>query len=57
MFQEGALDQAMMDALANNRVDFVKLLIENGVNMNKWLTIERLEELYNVVSSKTTVCF
>ncbi len=48
--QEGALDQAMMDALVNDRVDFVKLLLENGVSMQKWLTIPRLEELYNIVS-------
>jgi len=47
--QEGTLDQAMMDALVNDRVEFVKLLLENGVNMQKWLTIDRLEELYNIV--------
>ena len=40
----------MMDALVNDRVDFVKLLLENGVSMQKWLTIPRLEELYNIVS-------
>lgn len=40
----------MMDALVLDRVDFVKLLIENGVNMNHFLTIPRLEELYNTVS-------
>ena len=39
-----------MDALVNDRVDFVKLLLENGVSMQKWLTIPRLEELYNIVS-------
>ena len=39
----------MMDALVNDRVEFVKLLLENGVNMQKWLTIDRLEELYNTV--------
>ena len=39
-----------MDALVNDRVDFVKLLLENGVSMQKWLTISRLEELYNIVS-------
>jgi len=38
-----------MDALINDRVEFVKLLLENGVNMQKWLTIDRLEELYNTV--------
>uniref|UniRef100_A0AAQ6IU29 Transient receptor potential cation channel, subfamily M, member 1a n=1 Tax=Anabas testudineus TaxID=64144 RepID=A0AAQ6IU29_ANATE len=42
-----SLEQAMMDALVMDRVDFVKLLIENGVNMHHFLTIPRLEELYN----------
>ncbi|OCT87006.1 hypothetical protein XELAEV_18020697mg [Xenopus laevis] len=42
-----SLEQAMMDALVLDRVDFVKLLIENGVNMQHFLTIPRLEELYN----------
>ena len=40
----------MMDALVNDRVDFVKLLLENGVSMHKWLNLNRLEELYNKVS-------
>lgn len=39
----------MMDALINDRVDFVKLLLENGVSMHTFLTIPRLEELYNTV--------
>ncbi|XP_023800603.1 transient receptor potential cation channel subfamily M member 6 isoform X2 [Cyanistes caeruleus] len=43
----GALEQAMLDALVMDRVDFVKLLIEYGVNMHRFLTISRLEELYN----------
>ncbi|KAI8499346.1 Transient receptor putative cation channel sub M member 3, partial [Branchiostoma belcheri] len=43
----GSLEQAMMDALVNDRVDFVQLLLENGVSMQKFLTIARLEELYN----------
>ncbi|KAM9765031.1 transient receptor potential cation channel subfamily M member 7 isoform 2-T2 [Menidia menidia] len=42
-----SLEQAMLDALVMDRVDFVKLLIENGVNMHRFLTINRLEELYN----------
>lgn len=41
----------MLDALVLDRVDFVKLLIENGVNMQHFLTIPRLEELYNTVSA------
>ncbi|XP_052279179.1 transient receptor potential cation channel subfamily M member 3-like isoform X3 [Dreissena polymorpha] len=44
---QGSLEQAMMDALINDRVDFVKLLLENGVHMQSFLTIPRLEELYN----------
>uniref|UniRef100_A0A8C9FZR1 Transient receptor potential cation channel subfamily M member 6 n=1 Tax=Pavo cristatus TaxID=9049 RepID=A0A8C9FZR1_PAVCR len=43
----GALEQAMLDALVMDRVDFVNLLIEHGVNMHRFLTISRLEELYN----------
>ncbi|XP_011879175.1 PREDICTED: transient receptor potential cation channel trpm isoform X3 [Vollenhovia emeryi] len=43
----GALDQAMMQALQHDRIDFVKLLLENGVSMRKFLSIPRLEELYN----------
>lgn len=52
--QVGSLEQAMLDALVMDRVAFVKLLIENGVSMHKFLTILRLEELYNIVSQ--TVC-
>ena len=44
-----------MDALVGDRVDFVKLLLENGVNMQRWLTIDRLEELYNMVTVATCI--
>ena len=44
---KGALEEAMMQALEHDRLDFVKLLLENGVSMCKFLTIPRLEELYN----------
>ncbi|XP_076047574.1 transient receptor potential cation channel, subfamily M isoform X4 [Oratosquilla oratoria] len=43
----GSLEQAMMDALVNDRIEFVKLLLEQGVTMTKFLSIARLEELYN----------
>ncbi|XP_045461699.1 transient receptor potential cation channel trpm isoform X12 [Harmonia axyridis] len=43
----GALEDAMMKALEHDRCDFVKLLLENGVSMRKFLTIPRLENLYN----------
>ncbi|KAK0422426.1 hypothetical protein QR680_007566 [Steinernema hermaphroditum] len=42
-----SLHNAMMDALLLDRVDFVQLLLENGVSLRKFLTIERLEQLYN----------
>ncbi|XP_023672877.2 transient receptor potential cation channel subfamily M member 7-like [Paramormyrops kingsleyae] len=51
-----SLEQALLDALAMDRVEFVKLLVENGVSMHRFLTIARLEELYNtkqVPSSST----
>jgi hypothetical protein len=50
-----ALEEAMMQALKLGRVDFVELLLENGVNMRKFLTIRHLEELYNAVSYEVKV--
>ncbi|XP_023311043.1 transient receptor potential cation channel trpm isoform X3 [Anoplophora glabripennis] len=44
---QGALEDAMIKALEHDRCDFVKLLLENGVSMRKFLTIPRLENLYN----------
>uniref|UniRef100_A0A8C2IYA3 non-specific serine/threonine protein kinase n=1 Tax=Cyprinus carpio TaxID=7962 RepID=A0A8C2IYA3_CYPCA len=46
-WQPGSLEQTMLDALLMDRVSFVKLLIENGMSMNRFLTISRLEQLYN----------
>ncbi|KAL4660736.1 transient receptor potential cation channel subfamily M member 7-like [Arapaima gigas] len=46
-----SLEQALLDALAMDRVEFVKLLVENGVSMHRFLTIARLEELYNTKQS------
>ncbi|KYO20775.1 transient receptor potential cation channel subfamily M member 6 isoform B [Alligator mississippiensis] len=51
----GSLEQAMLDALVMDRVDFVKLLIEHGVNMHHFLTISRLEELYNTKQGPTNL--
>ncbi|XP_058513350.1 transient receptor potential cation channel subfamily M member 6 isoform X1 [Ochotona princeps] len=51
----GALEQAMLDALVMDRVDFVKLLIEYGVNLHRFLTIPRLEELYNTKQGPTNM--
>ncbi|CDQ69192.1 unnamed protein product [Oncorhynchus mykiss] len=49
----GSLEQAMLDALIMDRVGFVKLLIDNGMTMNRFLTVSRLEELYNTQQGPT----
>ncbi|KAM6182207.1 transient receptor potential cation channel subfamily M member 6 [Erethizon dorsatum] len=54
-WKPGMLEQAMLDALVMDRVDFVKLLIENGVNLHRFLTIPRLEELYNTKQGPTNM--
>ncbi|XP_051551691.1 transient receptor potential cation channel subfamily M member 6-like isoform X1 [Myxocyprinus asiaticus] len=50
-WQVGSLEQTMLDALVMDRVSFVKLLIENGMTMSCFLTISRLEQLYNIQKS------
>ncbi|XP_019063277.1 transient receptor potential cation channel subfamily M member 6 isoform X2 [Fukomys damarensis] len=54
-WKTGMLEQAMLDALVMDRVDFVKLLIENGVNLHRFLTIPRLEDLYNTKQGPTNM--
>ncbi|XP_026068406.1 transient receptor potential cation channel subfamily M member 3 isoform X7 [Carassius auratus] len=53
----GSLEQSMLDALVLDRVDFVKLLIENGVSMHRFLTLSRLEELYNTRHGPSNTLF
>ncbi|XP_078341177.1 transient receptor potential cation channel subfamily M member 3-like [Crassostrea virginica] len=43
-----SLESVMMEALISDKVNFVKLLSENGVSMKSFLTLNRLEELYNI---------
>uniref|UniRef100_A0A4W5K8E7 non-specific serine/threonine protein kinase n=1 Tax=Hucho hucho TaxID=62062 RepID=A0A4W5K8E7_9TELE len=52
-WQVGSLEQAMLDALIMDRVGFVKLLIDNGMTMKRFLTVSRLEELYNTQQGPT----
>ncbi|XP_072520760.1 transient receptor potential cation channel subfamily M member 6 [Salminus brasiliensis] len=49
----GALEQAMLNALLLDRVSFVKLLIDNGMSLKHFLTVSRLEELYNTQQSSS----
>ena len=53
----GALEHAMFEALDNDRVDFVRLLLDQGVDMAKFITVSRLEALYNSVSIPFHSCF
>jgi len=39
-------------AIVNNRVSFVRLLLENGVSLREFLTDEELLALYNDVRLK-----
>ena len=46
-----ALEKIMFDALIKpNRLEFVELLLDNGVDMQHFLTASKLEQLYNAVS-------
>ncbi|ESO06571.1 hypothetical protein HELRODRAFT_188397 [Helobdella robusta] len=46
---DGSLDNVLMDALIDEKVEFVQLFIEKGINMQTWLTVQKLEDLYNQV--------
>ncbi|CAB1338910.1 unnamed protein product [Coregonus sp. 'balchen'] len=49
----GDLEEVMMDALVNDKPDFVRLFVDNGVCLGKFLTYGRLQELYCSVSEKS----
>uniref|UniRef100_A0A3P8XKB6 Transient receptor potential cation channel, subfamily M, member 4a n=1 Tax=Esox lucius TaxID=8010 RepID=A0A3P8XKB6_ESOLU len=44
------LEDSMMDALINDKPQFVRLFNENGLNILDFLTYQRLEELYRSLS-------
>ena len=45
----------MFEALVDNRVEYIKLLIENGVSIKNFLTFNRLQALYNACGSNSTL--
>ncbi|GAA6067839.1 transient receptor potential cation channel subfamily M member 4a, partial [Tachysurus ichikawai] len=47
------LEDSMTDALVNDKPQFVRLFTENGLNILEYLTYERLESLYQSLSSST----
>ncbi|XP_066557168.1 transient receptor potential cation channel subfamily M member 5 isoform X2 [Amia ocellicauda] len=46
------LEEVMMDALVNNKPDFVKLFVDNGINMHEFMTYGKLQDLYCSISEK-----
>ncbi|XP_069752796.1 transient receptor potential cation channel subfamily M member 5 [Narcine bancroftii] len=46
------MEDVMMDALVNDKPEFVRLFIDNGMNMYNFLTYARLQELYCSISQK-----
>lgn len=47
------LEEKMMDALMMNRVEFVDLLLEKGVDMKEFVTEGRLKMLFQEVTVST----
>lgn len=53
-WEVSVLESAMFDALVKERVEFVELLLENGVSMSSFLTAHRLENLYKVRARRSS---
>ena len=49
--QAEELNEVMSSALLGNRVDFIKLIMENGLGLKDFLTVKRMLQLYNNVST------
>ncbi|XP_013913599.1 PREDICTED: transient receptor potential cation channel subfamily M member 5 isoform X1 [Thamnophis sirtalis] len=47
------LEEVLMDALVNDKPEFVKLFIDNGANIYDFLTYGRLQSLYCNISPKS----
>lgn len=41
----------MLTALLDDKADFVRLFLENGLSMREFLTVDRLTTLYRSVST------
>ncbi|KAG9264139.1 transient receptor potential cation channel subfamily M member 4 [Astyanax mexicanus] len=52
-WQYEALKDCMTDALVNNKPQFVRVFIENGLNILEYLTYQRLESLYQSLSDSS----
>uniref|UniRef100_A0A5S6Q8S9 LSDAT_euk domain-containing protein n=1 Tax=Trichuris muris TaxID=70415 RepID=A0A5S6Q8S9_TRIMR len=54
-WSDDLLEKAMLAALKEDNVNFVKLFLDNGLYLNAFLTIDCLERLYNSTSGPNTV--
>uniref|UniRef100_A0A8C5WFK8 Transient receptor potential cation channel subfamily M member 4 n=1 Tax=Leptobrachium leishanense TaxID=445787 RepID=A0A8C5WFK8_9ANUR len=50
------LEDTMTDALVNDKPSFVKLFVDNGLNIVDYLSYGQLEELYSSVMENTILC-
>lgn len=46
----GSLDDVLMEAIMEERVEFVALILTQNVVMKEFLTTQKLQELYDKVS-------
>lgn len=53
----GSLDGVLTDALVHKKVKFVELILQQGVVMKEYLTVEVLEKLYKDVSTDSSSRF
>ena len=51
----GSLDDVMTTVLMEDKVDFVRLLLQNSVVMKEYLTVYRLRKLYSMVRQLQTL--
>ena len=49
LIKKQILEDKMFEALSQDKVEFVKLFLEYGVNLQKFLTFKRIHDLYNTV--------
>ena len=49
------LEASLMDALLNDRPEFVRLLISHGLSLDRFLTPTRLAQLYNAVPPNSLI--
>ncbi|VDP70171.1 unnamed protein product [Echinostoma caproni] len=52
-WKRGGLDDFMFTVILNDQNDFVSLLLENGFNLEEFLTVHTLERLYTEFLKKT----